>query len=103
MLTLLYFQWIVKWPENGFKSTSVFNNLQYHGSNLRTINEIAPIEFHPEASLSELTTIMTNGDQYTIGSSDLDRITCLTAGSYSVQEAGLDGRSYDLVVTENHL
>jgi hypothetical protein len=46
---------------------------------------------------------MTNGDQYTIGSSDLDRITCLTAGSYSVQEAGLDGRSYDLVVTENHL
>lgn len=45
---------------------------------------------------------MTNGDEYTIGSSDLDKITCLTPGTYSVQEA-TDNRSYDLVVTEHHL
>jgi hypothetical protein len=93
--------WVVKWPENGFKSTAVFNNLQYAGSNLRTINEIAPIEFHPESALSELRTIMTNGEEYTIGSADLDRITCLAPGIYSVQEAGPNGRNYDLVVNEH--
>ena len=97
------FSWIVKWPEDGFKSTAVFNNLQYAGSASRTINDIPPIEFHPEAALTELTTIMTNGDKYTIGSSDLDRITCLTPGIYSVLEAGPNGHSYDLVVNEHHI
>jgi hypothetical protein len=91
----------VKWPRDGFKSTAVFNNLQYAGSNARTINDIPPIEFHPEASLSELTTIMTNGDKYTIGSSDLERITCLASGSYGVVEAGPNGHNYDLIVTEH--
>jgi hypothetical protein len=93
--------WVVKWPEDGFKSTSVFNNLQYAGSNLRTVNEIAPIEFHPESAHSELRTIMTNGEEYTIGSADLDRITCLAPGIYSVQEAGTNGRNYDLVINEH--
>jgi hypothetical protein len=93
--------WVVKWPEDGFKSTSVFNNLQYAGSNLRTVNEIAPIEFHPESAHSELRTIMTNGEEYTIGSADLDRITCLAPGIYSVQEAGSNGRNYDLVINEH--
>ena len=89
--------WIVKWPENGFKSTHVFHDLQYFGSNLRTVNEIAPIEFHPEASLAEVRTILTNGEEYTIVTSDLDRITCLTPGVYSVQEHGLHGQNFDLV------
>jgi len=46
---------------------------------------------------------MTNGDKYTIGSSDLDRITCLTPGIYSVLEAGPNGHNYDLVVNEHHI
>jgi hypothetical protein len=68
--------WIVEWPENGFKSTSVFNNLQYAGvlKAINEINEIAPIEFHPEASLAEIKKIMTTGGEYIIGSPDLDRI-----------------------------
>jgi len=98
------FSWIVKWPENdGFKSTAIFNNLQYAGCNSRTINDIPPIEFHPESSFNELAVIMTSGEKYTIGSSDLETITCLTPGVYSVREARSGGRNYDLVVEEFHI
>jgi hypothetical protein len=95
--------WLVKWPEHGFKSTAVFNDLQYAGCPNRTINEIPPIEFHPENSLDEVTVIMTSGDKYTIGSVDLERITCLTPGAYSLKEAADNGRHYDLVITEVQL
>jgi hypothetical protein len=94
--------WIVKWPEDGFKSTQVFNNLQYAavGCRSRTINDIPPIEVHPEASVKELPVIFTNGETYTIGKDDLERITCLTPGAYNVQEARQGGRNYDLVISE---
>lgn len=93
------FSWIVKWPDDGFKSTSVFSNLQYVGR-LRTINDIPPIEFHPESSLSELTVILTNGNKYTIGATDLEQITCLTPGTYTVNEAGPGGKRFDLIIEE---
>lgn len=97
--------WIVKWPEDGFKSTQVFNNLQYAavGCRSRTINDIPPIEVHPEASLKELPVIFTNGETYTIGKDDLERITCLTPGAYNVQEARQGGRNYDLMISEYHI
>lgn len=57
--------WIVKWPDDGFKSTTIFDNLQYNGIS-RTANDIPPIELHPEASHKELTVFMTNGKQYTV-------------------------------------
>jgi hypothetical protein len=50
-----------------------------------------------------LTVILTNGDNYTIGSSDLERITCLTPGQYNVQEAKDHGRNYDLTIQEYHI
>ncbi|KAL8890304.1 MAG: hypothetical protein Q9215_002533 [Flavoplaca cf. flavocitrina] len=38
--------WIIKWPEDGFSSTLIFDNLQYAGR-LRAINDIPPVEVHP--------------------------------------------------------
>ncbi|MCJ1402768.1 hypothetical protein MMC11_005989 [Xylographa trunciseda] len=95
--------WIVKWPDNGFRSTVIFNNLQYAGCRLRTINDIPPIELHPEANLKELTVVMTNGSRYTISPNDLDKITCLQPGLYTVWEPGSGGRELDLEVQEFHL
>ena len=39
--------WVVRWPEDGFNSSSVFGELQYAGR-LRNINDIPPLEVHPE-------------------------------------------------------
>jgi hypothetical protein len=91
----------VKWPKNGFKSTTVFSDLQYFGTNLRTINEISTIEFHPEAAWSELRTVMTNGDEYTIDISDIDRITCFT----HLQRSGTwhSGRNFDPIVIGRYM
>lgn len=97
--------WIVKWPEDGFKSTLVFNHLQYaaKGERSRTVNEIPAIEVHPEASLKEVPVIFTNLETYNIDKDDLEGITCLTHGAYSVKEAHQGGRSYDLTITEYHI
>jgi hypothetical protein len=94
--------WIVKWPEDGFKSSIVFNNLQYSYADcrLRTINEIPPIELHPEAGMKELTVFLTNMETYIIAADDLERITCLLPGSYSVTETGQSGKNFDLEIEE---
>jgi len=92
--------WVVKWPEEGFKSSSVFNNLQYTGSNSRTFNEIPPVDLHPEGGLKEVTVVLTNGDTYTIESNDLERITCMNAGTFNTRQARMNGRHYDLDIEE---
>lgn len=46
---------------------------------------------------------MTNGNIYTIGASDLEKITCLTPGTYSVQETSEMTRNFDLVIVEHPL
>lgn len=91
--------WVVKWPEEGLKSTTVFNTLQYQGR-LKTMNDIPPIALHPGASMKEVTAVMTDGSQYTMSSTDLEKITCLAPGVYSIQEASQDHRNYDLVIDE---
>lgn len=95
--------WIVKWPEDGFKSTAVFNNLQYAGNRSRTLNDIPPIEIIPKSSLNELNVILTNGETCTIRSADLENITCLTPGAYNIQEARQGGRNYDLIIHEYNI
>ncbi len=92
--------WIIKWPEDGFHSSTIFNNLQYFGSRSRTINDIPPIELHPEAQLNEVTVIMTDGKKYTLSSADIDPVTYLTLGRYSVLEAHHGGRHLHLEVQE---
>lgn len=91
--------WIVKWPDEGIKSTAVFNDLQYSGP-LRTINDIPPIELDPGSTLNELTVILTDGSRYTVSSTDLEKITCLAPGAYPIQEPGEERRSFDLIVHE---
>ena len=96
------FSWIMKWPNDGIKSTSVFNSLQFQGR-LRTMNEIPPIELHPEAAMKEITAIMTDGSQYTIGYSDLEKITCVSQGIYSIQEAGPNPHNHTLIIDESQI
>ena len=95
--------WIVEWPEDGYKSTRVFKHLQYNGCPLRTINEINPIELHPEMSLNELTVHLVDGKQYTIDSRDLEKITRMDTGFYTVEEARPNGRKFDLEIEETHI
>ena len=92
--------WLYKWPEAGLKSTAVFNNLQY-GGRLGTMNDIPPIVINPGgASLKEVTVVMTDLTQYTIDATDLEKIICLTPGTYSVREAGASHRNHDLIIEE---
>lgn len=94
--------WIVKWPDDGFKSTSIFNTLQYAGR-LRTINNIPPVEVHPGSDCAELTVVMTDDSKYVISPRDLDNIIYMTPGSYPVQETAERKRFFDLVIEERQL
>ncbi len=94
--------WIVKWPEDGFKSTSVFNTLQYTGR-LRTINNILPVKVHPESDCTELTVVMTDDSKYVISPRDLDKIIYMTPGDYPVQETAEGKRCFDLKIQETQL
>lgn len=94
--------WIVKWPEDGFKSTSIFNNLQYSGR-LRAINNIPPVEVHPGSDCTELTVVMTDDSKYVISPRDLDNIIFMTPGSYPMQETAEGNRCFDLVIHEIQL
>ena len=94
--------WSVKWPENGFKSTAIFNTLQYAGR-LRTINNIPPVEHHPGFNCAELTVVMTDDSKYVISPQDLDSINYMTPGRYPVQETAERKRFLDLVIEERPL
>lgn len=93
------YSWIIKWPEDGIKDTHVFNNLQYNGDK-RTINEIPPIDLSFDSVSNELTVVLTNGSKYLVGTSDLEKITCMTRGRYSITQAEAVARTFDLEVTE---
>ena len=80
-----HLSWIVKWPEEGLKSTSVFNFLQYAGR-LRTFNDIPPVEVHHASHYTELTVVMTDDSKYVINPRDLKLITCMTPGAYPLLE-----------------
>jgi hypothetical protein len=100
--------WISKWPREGIKNTMVFDNLQYQGSGIghtKTFNDIPPIEIRPEFSASDKTikVILTDTMEYTIDSNDLEQITCMIKGNYSITEAKDSGRRYDLVIQEQLL
>lgn len=97
-----FLSWIVQWPENGFKSTSIFNTLQYAGR-LRTINNIPPVEIYPGSDCTELTIVMTDDSKYVISPKDLDNIIFMTPGRYPVQETAGGKRCYDLMIQETLL
>lgn len=75
----------VKWPDEGFRSTSIFNTLQYAGR-LGTINDIPPVEVHPRSDCTELTVVMADDSRYVISPRDLDNIIYMSPGRYPVQE-----------------
>ena len=94
--------WIVQWPEEGFKSTSIFNTLQYAGR-LRAIIDIPPIEVHPGSGCTELTVVMTDDTKYVVGPRDLDSIVYMTPGTYPIQETGGGRFFHDLRIEETLL
>ena len=91
--------WIVKWPQDGFKSNRVFRYLQFYGP-LRTINDIPPMELHPSDGLNEVTVIMTDNNRYEISAEDLEQITCLNPGVYPVQDTSGSMKIFDLAIRE---
>jgi hypothetical protein len=92
--------WVVKWPVDGMSSSEVFNHLQFSGSRHRAVNEIPPFEFHQEAATNEITVILMNDQRYRIEATDLEKITCMVPGTYSVWEAGDNGRRLDMEIVE---
>lgn len=94
--------WIIKWPEEGFNSTLVFNKLQYAGR-LRAINDIPPVEVHPRSDCNELTVVMTDDSKYVIHPRDLENIVYMTPGRYPIQETAGAKRCYDLIIEETLL
>lgn len=98
--------WIVEWPEQGFKSSLVFRNLQYGANdNMRTFNDIPPIEDQVDRrdENTMLTVVLTNDKHFLIRIADYEAITCLTRGIYPIQEADLNGHRYDLTIEESVL
>lgn len=96
--------WIIKWPEDGFKNSFVFHNLQYDGA-YQTFNDIPPIEemIDREDYNTELMTEMTNGAKCLIRTQDYEPIVCLTEGIYSVQPTQWNGNRADLAIKEEWL
>jgi hypothetical protein len=92
--------WIVKWPDDGFKSSQRFNHLQYAGCKLRAMNEIEPLQLHPEESLNELTVVMTSGKKIHHRLFRPGENYSMTAGFYEVAEAKPSGRLYELEIQE---
>ena len=95
--------WIVKWPDQGFKSTAVFDTLQYAGR-FRTINEIPPVDTNPVgADSSELTIEMSDDSKYVIDPKDLESIIYMTPGVYVMKCTTGRKTLQDLVIEEKLL
>ena len=94
--------WVYKWPHDGVKSTSIFDNLQYSGR-LRTMNDVSPIVINPSNDCKEVTVMLTDGKKYTMSSTDLEMITCMTPGGYTFQETVGDRNCVDLVIRETSI
>ena len=95
--------WIAKWPKHGCKSTKIFKHLQYTGDKLRTINEIMPVDLHPEDSFTELTVRLLNGREYTMDTRDIERVTTMSTGQYTIIDAEAGGRKVELEIEETHI
>jgi hypothetical protein len=73
--------WILKWPKDGFKNSTVFRHLQFEGA-MGTLNDIPTIEdlIDREDDNNELTVELTSGFKYLIRTADYEPIVCLTEG-----------------------
>ena len=92
------YSWVVIWDDAGFKDTHIFNNLQYAGK-AKTVNDVPPLDLNPTNGTKELTVVLHNMGKYIIGTSDLEKVTCITRGRYSIVESE-GGRTFDLEVIE---
>jgi hypothetical protein len=97
--------WLVDWPKEGFRNTSIFAHLQYGDEYWKTFNEIPRFEnmYATDKNTENLTVLMTNGRPYIIRAKDYEGITRMMTGYYDVQPAEDDNmleRHTDLEVKE---
>ncbi|KAF2195655.1 hypothetical protein K469DRAFT_758380 [Zopfia rhizophila CBS 207.26] len=93
--------WIVQWLRTGIRNSLLFCNHQYGGHDgMRTFNDIPPIKkgHNRRNDNSLLNAILMDGRQFLIRAVDYEAIVCLTKGIYTVQEAGINGPRYDLII-----
>ena len=82
-----HLSWAVEWPKNyGVRSSTIFNDLQFSGQDLRAINDIPAFEDHPEDSHTQVTAMLVNEVRVRIDSTELELITLLHPGFYNVEE-----------------
>jgi hypothetical protein len=91
--------WVIKWPEDGIKDSHLFRNLQSVGRS-QTMNEIPFLDLSLGCTLDEVTVIFTNGAQYLIGHDDLERIVCMTPGTYSLADNTFRSHNHGLEIDE---
>ncbi|KAK5945433.1 hypothetical protein PMZ80_002638 [Knufia obscura] len=93
--------WLLQFPpEDGFKDTFVFNNLQYEGESNCTFNQIPSIELGTNDQSQEVTIVLTNGRRYLIDNTDNRKIVGMVFGDYSLTEADGNRRTFDLTISE---
>jgi hypothetical protein len=66
-------------------------------------NDIPPFSLSAEFESKELTITLENGLRYIFSSADLDNVTQMTPGKYSVDEVADGGRSFDLNINNTRL
>jgi len=98
--------WVKKWPDEGIESSTIFAQLQYcmPRDKLHALNELTPLDLHPENSFTVVTAYLTDHSQFVLASSDLESITLLSPGRYPVREARERGAAtYDLCISDIRL
>jgi hypothetical protein len=70
---------------------------------LRAINDIPPFSLSAEFESKELTVTLENGLRYIISFADLENVTRMTPGKYSVAEVADGRRSFDLNIDDTRL
>lgn len=91
--------WVIKWPEDGIKDSHLLRNLQ-HFDRSRMMNEIPSLDIHPEFAADEVSVVLANGVNYIISHDDLESITCMTPGTYSLLETVATRGAHDFEIDE---
>ncbi|KAI9775614.1 MAG: hypothetical protein M1839_001015 [Geoglossum umbratile] len=94
--------WAIMWPDEGFKSSDVFSNLQYSGEG-RIMNEIPPIRLRVESSIKDSIAILTDNNRYTVASEDIQKITNMISGRYVVFSADRKAETFALEILEEQV
>jgi hypothetical protein len=93
--------WVVDWPSQGFKDSSILAHLQFADPYWETFNYVPRVEsYRGDNDAKELMVLMTNTKNYRIRTVDYERIIRLTPNVYTIQSASENDRYLDMEVRE---